>query len=50
MSDYWRAKRAYEKEQKIIKNFLDFMNALLHNKPTMRMCMQKMDEDGFGLD
>lgn len=50
MSDYWRAKRAYEKEQKIMKHFLDFVTALLRNTPTMRIAMQKMDEDGFGLD
>ncbi len=50
MSDYWRARRAYEKEEKIKKHFLDFITSLLYNKPTMRMCMQKMDEDGFGLD
>jgi hypothetical protein len=50
MSEYWRAKRAYDREQKIMKHLLDFVTALLRNRPTMRMCMQQMDKDGFGLD
>jgi len=50
MKEYWRAKRAYDREQKIIRHFLDFVTALLKNKPTFRMTMQQMDKDGFGLD
>lgn len=50
MSTYWRMKRLYEQEQRVMKHLLDFVNALIHNKPSFRMAMQQMDKDGFGLD
>ncbi len=30
LSDYWRARRQYEKEQKVMNNFLHFMQKLLN--------------------
>jgi hypothetical protein len=50
IDQYWRQKRAYEQEQRIMKHLLDFVASLLHNKPTFRMAMEQMDKDGFGLD
>lgn len=50
IDQYWRQKRAYEQEQRIMKHLLDFVSSLLHNRLTFSMAMQQMDKDGFGLD
>ncbi len=42
MSDYWRARRAAEREEKVMKDFYIFIRCLLDKKPTPNIIMTEL--------
>lgn len=51
MTDYWRARRAHEREQKIMNGLLKFLTKLLknvgnqsdlHNAPSVKVKLEKL--------
>lgn len=42
MSDYWRARRAAEQEEKVMKNLYIFIRCLLDKKPTPSVIMNQI--------
>ena len=37
MSDYWRARRAQDREEKVVRDFLIFFRCLIDHKPTPKV-------------